>query len=381
MRVLYGVNGEGMGHATRSEVVIDRLMERHQVRVVASGAAYRHLRDRLPDVEEVFGPTFAMGEGQIRRWQTVVQNLRGAGEELPEIVQRWAASVGEWKPDVVITDFEPLVARFAFLTRTPMVAVDNINAIDRLRHGRRIIGDDREDYLLAKAVVRSMVPGATDYVVTTFFRPPLARRRTVLVPPIVRPEIVATDPTEGDHLLVYSSGERRLLDALRASGTRCLVYGMRGGPEEARVEGNLEFRPPSNQGFVEALGSCRGVVAGGGFSLLSEAVYLGKPVLSVPLRGQFEQLMNARYLQARGYGMCAERIDPETLGAFLEQTPRLRESLAGYRQEGNSEALAAIEVRAAEAARSEPRQMRRRRRRARRALRTPAGDGKRGARG
>ena len=33
MRILYGVNGEGMGHATRSQVVIDDLLERHDVRV------------------------------------------------------------------------------------------------------------------------------------------------------------------------------------------------------------------------------------------------------------------------------------------------------------------------------------------------------------
>ena len=40
MRVLYGVNGEGMGHATRSRVVIDDLLERHDVRVMASQAAF-----------------------------------------------------------------------------------------------------------------------------------------------------------------------------------------------------------------------------------------------------------------------------------------------------------------------------------------------------
>ena len=39
MRILYGVNGEGMGHATRSRVVIDALIENHDVRVVSSGIA------------------------------------------------------------------------------------------------------------------------------------------------------------------------------------------------------------------------------------------------------------------------------------------------------------------------------------------------------
>ncbi|MCL4259129.1 MAG: hypothetical protein KJZ52_00755, partial [Anaerolineales bacterium] len=66
---------------------------------------------------------------------------------------------------------------------------------------------------------------------------------------------------------------------------------MRGGPREDSVDGNLEFKPRSEEGFVEDLRTARGVVAGGGFSLMSEAVYLGKPMLAMPLLGQFEQTM------------------------------------------------------------------------------------------
>jgi len=54
LRILYGVNGEGLGHATRSQVVAGALLERHDVRVVTSGGALAYLRGRLPDVEEVF---------------------------------------------------------------------------------------------------------------------------------------------------------------------------------------------------------------------------------------------------------------------------------------------------------------------------------------
>ena len=364
MKILYGVNGEGMGHATRSEVVIGSLLERHQVRVFASGAAFRHLSERLPGVDQVFGPTFALEEGQIRRWQTVVQNVRSAREELPEGIRVWAEEVDAWDPGVVITDFEPVSAAFARRRRKPLIAVDNINAIDRCRHGRRIIGAEREDYLIARAVVRGMVPGAAEYVVTTFFRPPLARKRTTLVPPILRPEIAAAKSDDGDHLLVYWGGDEDLLESLRKCGISCLVYGMRGGSGEVRVEGNLEFRPPSNEGFVEALRTCRGVVAGGGFSLLSEAVYLGKPVLSAPLKGQFEQLMNARYLEARRYGLCAEGTDGDPVECFLERLPEFRDGLRSYRQDGNAVALETIEERAAAAAetgsRGEARRPRRR---------------------
>ena len=136
---------------------------------------------------------------------------------------------------------------------------------------------------------------------------------TTLVPPIVRPEVENAKSERGEHLVVYASGDPNLLDALRSSGLPCRVYGMRGGPEADQVDGNLEYRPRSGDGFVEDLRTARGVVTGGGFSLLSEAVYLGKPVLSIPLRGQFEQLMNARYL---------ERDRPPRRGSNLDTLAR-----------------------------------------------------------
>jgi uncharacterized protein (TIGR00661 family) len=366
MRVLYGVNGEGMGHATRSHVVIDHLLERHDVRVVASGAALRHLSAVLPRVDEIFGPTFAMGDGQIRRWQTVVQNVRLARSGIPETVRHWITLVDHWKPDVVISDFEPLSGVYARWTRTPLVAVDNINMIDRCRHDKEIVGHEREDFMVARAVTNGMVPGAARYIVLTFFRPPVARRGTTLVPPIVRPEIARAEAEYGDHLVVYASGAKRQIEALRSTGARCIIYGMRGGPDKPVVDGNLEFRPPSNEGFVEALRTARGVVAGGGFSLMSEAVYLGKPLLAVPLRGQFEQLMNGRYLARLGYGMCVERTTKAALAEFVDRLPEFEHALARYEQVGNSVALRTIEEQAKEAAEAAPRELRRARRTARR---------------
>jgi uncharacterized protein (TIGR00661 family) len=368
MRVLYGVNGEGMGHATRSHVVIDALLARHDVRVVASGAAFRYLRDHLPRVEEILGPSFAIDEGEIRRWATVRRNLLQVPRQLPATVKRWMTVIDEWHPDVVITDFEPLSGAFARSTYTPLICVDNINMIDRCHHDGEIIGGERDQYLLARAVTRAMVPVAGDYIITTFFRPPIARGRTTLVPPILRPEIVAAEPVRGDHLLVYSSGDEKLLDALRSAGVRCLVYGMRDEPREA-MESNLEFRPRSNEGFVEDLRTARGVVAGGGFSLLSEAVYLGKPVLAIPLRGQFEQVMNARYLAREGYGLCAMEITPAALEEFVGGLDRFERALGRYEQVGNTVALRTVEAHAVAAAAEGSRERQRLRREARRRVR------------
>jgi uncharacterized protein (TIGR00661 family) len=342
VRILYGVNGEGMGHATRSEVVIGALLKEHDVRVMASGAAFKFLEPRLGHVSEIFGPSFAMDHGEIRRWATVRHTMTAATRELPGSVKRWMGVVDEWRPEVVVTDFEPLSGIYARSSRTPLVCVDNIHMIDRCRHDEEITDGAVEDYRIARAVTRAMVPTAGDYVITTFFKPPLARGRTVLVPPIVRPEIVAATPVRGDHLLVYSGGSDELTDALRDCGVPSRVYGMRDGEEVGTKDGSIEYRARSVDGFLDDLVSARGVITGGGFSLLSEAVYLGKPVLSVPLRGQFEQLMNARYLHREGFGMCAPAIDAATLSSFLDELDGYHERLEAYVQDGNVEAIDTI---------------------------------------
>ena len=121
------------------------------------------------------------------------------------------------------------------------------------------------------------------------------------------------------------------------------MYGARDGLTEDEEEGNLRYRPFANEQFVDDLRTCRGVVASAGFSLMSEVVYLRKPMLALPLAGQFEQEMNARYLERLGYGTAADVLDEAALGRFLQREDDHAQALAGYDQVGNDEALEAVD--------------------------------------
>jgi UDP-N-acetylglucosamine:LPS N-acetylglucosamine transferase len=79
------------------------------------------------------------------------------------------------------------------------------------------------------------------------------------------------------------------------------------------------------------------VVAGGGYTLMSEAVYLHKPMLAEPIAGQFEQVLNALYLEKLGYGMYAKSLEGDVLPRFLERLPECQKALEGYTQDGNAE--------------------------------------------
>ena len=46
--------------------------------------------------------------------------------------------------------------------------------------------------------------------------------------------------------------------------------------------------------------SCYGIVCAGGFATTSEAIFLGKPMIVVPVEGQIEQQFNAAALEKEG---------------------------------------------------------------------------------
>jgi uncharacterized protein (TIGR00661 family) len=99
---------------------------------------------------------------------------------------------------------------------------------------------------------------------------------------------------------VYQTSQKyqRLLPALTGLKHRCIIYGF-GGGQDSR---NLWFRGHSEEGFLEDLASCRYVITNGGHNVISEALYLGKPVFSFPIPLAYEQFFNAHMLKALGYG-------------------------------------------------------------------------------
>ena len=105
----------------------------------------------------------------------------------------------------------------------------------------------------------------------------------------------------------------------------------------------MTYRKFNEDKFFGDLGSCKAVIANGGFTLISEAIYLKKPVLSVPVKGQFEQILNAIYLERLGYGEFHEQLSIEVLENFLKDLKKYDEALKTYNQDGNKSILGEID--------------------------------------
>src|SRR5437660_4097776 len=335
--ILYGVNGEGSGHSTRAKEVIAHLQAKgHTVHVVSFDRGLHNLSESF-NVTEIHGFRLAYVNNRMRYKRTVAKNLVRAPQAARSLAML-IRLVETWKIELVITDFEPLTCHVAWRKHLPAIAIDNQHCLTNTkaetpRHHRR-------DAAAVKLITRLMTPRADAYLVLSFFPAPVRKRKTFVFPPIVRSEILQKKPSNGDSVLVYvtspSSGLARLLNSVRC---HFVAYGFGRYGED----GNILFKKPSLGGFMEDLAGCKAVVANSGFSLVSEALYFGKPYLAVPVKNQFEQTYNAYHLDKMGYGAYWPELNKERLESFLFNLPVFRENLAGYPRQGNAALLEKID--------------------------------------
>jgi uncharacterized protein (TIGR00661 family) len=339
MRILYGVTGCGLGHTMRARSLAQHLASRgHRVLLAASGRAVPVLRQHGLTVVAIDGMTMRFERGEMQRVRSLLELLRHAPAALAGNVQVALREVLAFGPQAVVTDFDSFAHAVSVALGVPIVSLDHQHVVDRFRHPREVRARVTS-YGLARAVVAAKTPACDRYIVTSFFFPEGREgRATHLVGPVMRPEIEQATPARGDHVLVYqtASGDPRLLPALEAlPQQRFVVYGL-GREEERGRAGNVRLRAFDERRFVQELSGARAVIANGGFTTLAEAVYLGKPVLSVPLRRQSEQELNAAYVERLGIGVRADRIDPSVVARFLDREdsfvkltdPRLRRGTA-----------------------------------------------------
>jgi uncharacterized protein (TIGR00661 family) len=348
MRILYGVVGEGMGHATRSKVVCEHLVRQgHEVKIVVSGRAHSFLSKSFEDVVEIKGLTMRYVDNAMVKGGSLAQNLLAAPGLLFDNVNAYFSKVIDFDPDAVVTDFDSFAYLFGKRHGLPVLSIDNQQIICRCKHDKAIKQGAMVDYRLTKAFVKAKLPGCEHYIITTFFYPKVRKKcvdTTTLVPPILRSNVIHAKKKArlGDHVLVYqtSTSDKKLIPTLnKVQNQRFIVYGLR----RDAVEGNCILKDFSEDGFVEDLAHARAVVSNGGLSLVGEAVYLGKPVYSVPVQNQFEQLMNARYLEELGYGLGADTIDHDVLRLFLNENAKYAARVAAHVQDGNSVLFDAVD--------------------------------------
>ena len=331
--VFYCVCGEGMGHAIRTGVIVDKIKDDYDVYLFSSDRAYEYLNSKFNNVYKIGGFNTVYINNKVNNLKTLSNALKRNPTNMKVGYEKLYKKARELRPDVIVTDFEIYATVVSKLLNIPLISLDNIHMMTQTK-----IDYPKNHYtemIKAKGVVKTYVVKPKVHILTSFFYPKIRPgKNAVLYPPIIREDILKLEPTEGDHVIVYQTSREsvKLVERLKSlKDEKFIVYGF----NKNEVDENLTYKEFNEDVFYEDLASSKAVICNGGFTFITEAICLKKPIYSVPAIGNFEQTLNGFYVQKLGYGEYHEVMSAERVKEFLTRLPKYSERLKKVKKTNN----------------------------------------------
>jgi len=338
-RILYGVHGSQHGHAIRA-LTLARAFPQHEFLFVTSEEAAGILRHDHR-VEIFLNPGTRYKNYALDLPATVALAIKTFARRGSEL-SRLSRLIDSFKPDVCLSDYEYFVPIAARRAQVPCLSLDHQHVITLCEHD--LPRSVWWDLTSTSFSVNNLFSGSTAHLIISFYQPRLKPGpQRAISPPIHREKVFEHEPSTGDHILVYQSCSicDRFVPLLKTLGRPVIVYGY----GRDAVDGNLTFKKFSEDGLLADMASCNFVICGGGHTLMSEALYYGKPIISLPVKGAFEQWLNAHYLQKLGYGLHLDmhNLDEAAVAGFESKVEACREKVRAVDFRGNEFAFAQVE--------------------------------------
>ena len=331
--VFYCVCGEGMGHAIRTGVIVDRIKDKYDVHIFSSDRAYEYLNSKFDNVHEIGGFNTVYINNKVNNLKTLSNALKRNPTNIKVGYENLYKKASQLRPDVIVTDFEIYATMLSKIRSIPLISLDNIHMITQTK-----IDYPKNHYaemLKAKGVIKTYVVKPKVHILTSFFYPKVrSGKNAVIYPPIIREDILKLEPTKGDHIIVYQTSKEsvKLVRKLKSlKNEKFIVYGF----NKNKTDGNLTYKEFNEDVFYDDLASSKAVICNGGFTFISEAICLKKPIYSVPAIGNFEQTLNGFYVQKLGYGEYHEVMSASRVEAFLKRLPKYQKRLEKVKKTNN----------------------------------------------
>lgn len=333
MKIFYGICGDGRGHAARSFALIEKLESLgHEIVIFTFDEAYELLLlSGFPPHKlfKISGLRFGQDQSGISLLQTAKNSWRFFFEARTDlnIIKSEIRTLG--KPDLVISDFEPLLPRIALHFGIPYVTIDNQHKFcTPLRDGFPF---RLQAYSLAAGTfISHYIPKPTLSIVSTFHdcadMPGYERIEIML-----REQHIKRKVGNDGHILVYVRNpvHKKVIEVISKLPHKFRFY----GPKEATFP-NIEYKSTSYGQFADDLATCSAIITCGGNQLVGEAKYFGKKIMAIPLPLQWEQEINAIYVEKEKIGECCYLGDfsAERVTAFLDREFERKEAKNGVDQ-------------------------------------------------
>ena len=283
MKILYAIQGTGNGHISRALEIVPILKQKGETDVLISSSQWDlelpfEVKYRFHGLGFVFGKN-----GGIDFTKTYL--ALDSAKLLNEI-----KSIPIKDYDLIISDFEPVSCWAAKINNKVCIGLSN-QAATLHPLAPKPKGSDP----FGKAVLNHYSPVTHSY--GFHFK---AFDNTVSTP-IIRKEIRQAVISNRGHITVYlpAYDDKRIIDKLKHF-TNIEFHVFSKHIKKEYKKSNFNVSPLTSKAFIESLTSCNGVITNSGFGTTSEALFLGKKLLVIPMKNQYEQHCNAAVLKSMG---------------------------------------------------------------------------------
>lgn len=330
--ILWGVCGIGHGHTFRQLPLIQHFAdEGHKIMIFAYNNSFDVLSkqfQKMSNVEiEAVAVPYYVGTRTGLDFNATAQHPANQNVDFQGINARAMTHAASFigKPDLVISDYEPVSAQYAYAQNAPLVTLDqqskylNADIPDEL-HGQSYIDEVER--------LRMFFPKATKRLACSFFD--VAQKKTssdkvTICPPILRSEIVNMQrhKTDTPSILIYLSAQMPQAQSIEDITKICTLFTnvhfhlFTHQAHNQIHSDNITLYPHGTHAFQDVMRSCHGIISTAGHSLLSEAMALAIPVYALPLP-LYEQQMNAHIIHTGGFGMSSDTLTATSLAKFLD---------------------------------------------------------------
>ncbi len=300
MNILYAVQATGNGHISRAMELLPYLNNFGEVDIFLSGANSSLALDAPIKYRSKGLSLFYNCKGGLNYWKLIRKiqpaRIRSEVNDLP--VEKY---------DLIINDFDYITAAACARKGIPSVNFGHqasFQSKNTPRPEKKSIAGEwvLQSYAKASRYIGLHFENYDNYIFT----------------PVIKKEIREAMPEDHGYITVYlpSYCEAQLKDIFSELDD-CQFEIFSAQTTEPTTEKNIRFLPVDKDLFNKSLINCSGIITGGGFETPAEAIHLGKKIISIPIRGQYEQQCNAAAL--RKMGVCTlQKIDDRFETVFHE---------------------------------------------------------------
>lgn len=330
-KFLFVVQGEGRGHLTQAISLFEILTSAgHQVGSVLVGMDNisnlpTFFQEKIPLKIETFpAPSLVYGQTKaVKVWDTISTHIK----KLPRYrksVQFLAQKVEEYQPDVIVNFYDMICGLYAQFYR-PTIPVVCIGHQYLLLHQSFIsLPNKHIDRFLLNLNTRLTSLNSSRKLALSFVQMPDDKAHSIAVtPPLIRDEVKRLTPSSKPFILAYITHHKLSEDIInwhsnhRDVEIHCF-WNNKEFVDEWQFRENLTFHQVNSEKFLRMMQECSGLVCTAGFESVCEAMYLGKPIMMVPVPNHIEQEINAWDGQRAGAGISDTEFN---LSRFISYLP------------------------------------------------------------